>query len=290
MRKFWLVTTNHLEEGIWFRDEEDFKVAMNFVAIQAASNPDVVVLAFILMSNHVHFMLYGCREDVLQFINAFKQRYSLYLRRKYGNKEFLRGNDVNLTLVPDENESLERAIAYVQMNCVAANICSNPTQYQWGTGNLFFNPSKPSGKPLVSISVRARNRLLHSKSDCVPMEWLFCEDGYILPHSYTAIQTVETLYRNPKRMNYFLNTSSKAKKRIESTDEHLPAFRDQTILSSLPDLYQSLFGKKTFGDLTSEEQIECVRQIRFRFSANVNQIARVCGISYAQAARLMEGL
>lgn len=289
MRKFWLITTNHLEEGLWFRDEEDFKVAMNFVAIQAASNPDVIVLAFILMSNHVHFMLYGCREDVFQFITAFKQRYSLYLRRKYGNKEFLRGNDVNLTIVPDENESLERAIAYVQMNCVAANICSHPTQYPWGTGNLFFNLSKPSGKSLGSLSVRGRIRLLRSKSDSVPLEWLFCDDGYILPQSYISIGTVESIYRNPKRMNYFLSTSSKARKRIESADEHLPAFRDQTILASLPDLYQSLFGKKSFKDLTSEEKTECVRQIRFRFSANVNQVARVCGVSYAEAARLMEG-
>ena len=83
-------------------------------------------------------------------------------------------------------------------------------------------------------------------------------------------------------------SSSKAKKRIESDNEHLPAFRDQTVLASLPDLCQSLFGKRTYRDLSSEEQTEFIRQIRFRFSANVNQIARVCGISYEEAARRMD--
>jgi len=48
MRKCYLVTTDHLEEGLWFRDDEDFITGMNYVAIQAARGR-VTVLAFILM-------------------------------------------------------------------------------------------------------------------------------------------------------------------------------------------------------------------------------------------------
>ena len=33
MRKYYLVTTEHLEESLWFRDEEDFATGMNHVAI-----------------------------------------------------------------------------------------------------------------------------------------------------------------------------------------------------------------------------------------------------------------
>lgn len=33
---------------------------------------------------------------------------------------------------------------------------------------------------------------------------------------------------------------------------------------------------------------EALRQIRFRFSAGVHQAARVCGISYAEAANLLD--
>lgn len=103
------------------------------------------------------------------------------------------------------------------------------------------------------------------------------------------MRAVEELFRSPKRMNYFLASSSKARKRLES-EEHLPAFRDQIILAARPDLCRSLFGKESFQELLPGERTEFMRQIRFRFSADINQIARVCGLSYAEAARLMDGL
>ena len=70
----------------------------------------------------------------------------------------------------------------------------------------------------------------------------------------------------------------------------VPAFRDQIILAALPDLCRSLFGKDMFQELLQEERTELMRQIRFRFSADVNQIARVCGLSYAEAARVIDGI
>lgn len=287
MKKLWLVTTNHLEDGIWFRDDEDFKVGMNHVAIGAQGDV-VIVLAFILMSNHVHFVLYGTRKEVEVFMVALKQRYSLYLSKKYGERDFLRRNHVDYKLIPSDDDALEWAIAYVQMNCVAANICSHPSQYPWGTGNVFFNASKSMGRSIGSMSGRECKRLLHTSSNNLPEEWVVSDDGYILPENYVAVKTVESCYRHAKRMNYFLRNSSKARRRMDTADDKLPSFRDQTILAALPDLCQSMFGKEAFGVLTPSEQIEFVHQVRFRFSANVNQVARVCGISYEQAARLMD--
>ena len=287
MKRIYLLTTEHLKKGLWFREDEDFRVAMNFVAIQAAGNPEVVVLAFILMSNHVHFVLVGKEEDVEAFINGFKQRYSIYYRRKYGVKEFLRRNDLDTRMIPYDDEGPEKAVAYVQMNCVAANICSHPSQYPWGTGNTFFNPVPVVGKRLDDLSGRARKRLLHSESDFLPGDWLLSADGFIFPASYVDVKAVEMLYRTPKRMNYFLVNSSKAKKRLMA-DENLPSFRDQTILAALPDLCRSLFQKDSFSQLQLDEKSEFARQIRFRFSADATQVARVCGITYADAARLLD--
>ena len=290
MKMIYLLSTDHLENGLWFRDDEDFRVAMNYVAIQAASSPEVAVLAFILMSNHVHFVLKGRREDVLGFINQFKQRYSQYFKRKYGTPGFLRRNPLDIQIIPNEDEAVERVIAYVQMNCVAANICAHPTQYPWGTGDAFFSNSKTNGKRVEAYSGRALERLLHSFSDKLPGNWLVSERGFIMPKSYVDVRSVELLYRSPRRMNFFQNNSSKAKKRIEAIDNQIPAFRDQTILAALPDLCRSLFQKATFEELNDQEQSEFARQIRFRFSADATQIARVCGVSYAEAADLLDSI
>ena len=289
MKKYYLVTTDHLAEGLWFRDEKDFIAGMNFVAIQAYKS-NVTVLAFILMSNHLHFVVQGRWADVKAFIDGLKSRYSKYLHNKYGTFEFLRRNGVRIEEVSSLNEGLEKAIAYTQMNCVAANICSHPSQYLWGTGPVFFRPSKRSGRSLGSLSKRARIRLLHCCDADLPSDWLVSEEGFILPESYVNVQFVESVYRNPKRMNYFLVNSSKAKKRMEASEENHPSFQDQVIMSALPDLFRSLFQKRRFDELTPSEKIEALRQIRFRFSSNVHQIARVTGLTYEEAARMMDSV
>ena len=288
MKRIFLLSTEHLEDGLWFREEEDFKVAMNYVAIEAARHPEVQVLAFILMSNHVHFVLKGRREDVVAFVESFKQRYSLYYQKKYGVKEFLRRNGLDIKEIPYDNEAPEKVISYVQMNSVAANICAFCNQYPWGTGNLFFNATTPKGIKLGNMSDRARQKALHSNFTKLPEHWILGDDGYILPCCYVDVKAVEQLFRTPKRMQYFLHSSSKARKRLENTC--LPAFRDQVILVAIPDLCQSLFQKDSFSALTEEEQSEFLRQLRYRFSADINQLARVCGLTYADAARIIEGV
>ncbi len=288
MKRIYLLTTEHLENGLWFREEDDFRVGMNYVAIQAACCPDVFVLAFVLMSNHVHFVLQGTYDDVSDFVLLFKQRYALYYRKKYGTEGLLKRNNVDVRPIPPDDEALERAIAYVQMNCVAAGICSHPCQYPWGTGSSFFSQDSIQGLSIGHLSGRKRKRILRSFIECVPEDWLVGSNGFILPSSYVKTEFVENCYRNPNRMNYFLNTSSKAKKRIETSEKSLPGFRDQSILAVLPDLYRSLFQKDSFQNLLPEQKIEMVKQIRFRFSADATQIARVCGITYAQAAQLLD--
>lgn len=286
MKKCYLVTTDHLEEGLWFRDEKDFITGMNYVAIQFHRS-EVTVLAFILMSNHLHFVVHGRREDVLEFINGIKSRYARYLRNEYGVNEFLRRNRVDLQEIEDVEDAVRRAIAYVQMNSVAANICTYPNQYPWGTGNVFFNTTPQSGRRLGDHSKRELIRVIHSNDVDLPEDWLIGPGGYVLPECYVNVGYVERLYGTPSRMSYFLNTSSKARKRLEST-EMLPSFRDQVILSAMPDLCRTLFGKKDFAEFSREEKGEYLRQIRFRFSCDVKQLARVCGISYAEAAELLD--
>ena len=288
MKDYYLLTTEHLEDCLWFREDSDFKVAMNYVAIQAACCPDVDVLAFILMSNHVHFVLFGNKEDTIQFVEHFKKRYSLYYESKYGVQELLRRNKVDVRIVPYNDDSLERAIAYVMMNSVAANICSHPSQYPWGSGNYIFNQSLPTGNLLGDFSKRAVKRMLHSDFICLPEDWRINSQGYINPQEYVNVSAVETIFRSPKRMNYFFNSSSKAKKRMETGEDNLPSFNDQTILNVLPDLCKSLFQKTSFKMLQEGEQTELARQLRFRFSSDANQIARVCGLTYDQAARLLD--
>ena len=307
---------------------------MNYVAAQAYK-AGLFVLAFILMSNHLHFVVAGTRAQVDRFIDSLKGAYSRYMWDKYGVHEVLRRKKQDIRKLQAYDESLERAVAYVQMNSVEANICANSSDYPWGTGASFFRFSgvertsvpaaggdrvcgsatgvgrasgsaagvgrasgsaagagrapelRPGDRRLGDLSARERFRLLHTKMD-LPSDWIICGDGYIVPECYVKVDWVEKLYRTPKRMIFFLQNSSKAKKRLATREDCSPSFRDQVILASLPDLCRSLFGKPSVEDLNEEQLSELMRQLRYRFSSNVNQIARVTGLTYERAAMLLD--
>lgn len=283
--EFWFVTSDHLSDRIWFRNDEDFKMGMNLVAVVAVA-VGVDVLAFVLMSNHVHFVLCCSREKARLFSEEYKKRYSQYMNKKYGIKELLRRVHFDIDPIIPEDESLEWIIAYTDMNPVAANICFSPTGHPWGTGDTFFKAKKAKGRPIGTLSDRARFALLHSTQP-MPPHFLVGDDGYILPESYVKVEQVERIFRTPKRMNYFHQNSSKAKRRL-SSDEAVPSFRDQLILSAIPDLCQSLFRKPSMAGLTEDDQAELLKQLRFRFSSNADQLARVTGISYNKVVELLD--
>lgn len=286
MKEMYLVTTDHLENRIWFRNNDDFTAAMNMVPAVSAWL-SVCVLAFILMSSHVHFVLCCNYHRAVAFITEFKRRYSFYFRRRYDVKELLRGNKTDIRPLHQDAEAPERAISYSLMNSVAAKLCQHPSLYPWGSGSAFFNASPLKGVRVDSLSIRERSRILHSK-DSFPRDSILGEDGFILPASYIDVGFVERLFRSPSRYGFFLHNSSKAKRRLESTDD-LPSFRDQVILSAIPDLCNSMFRKSHSDELKEDELAELLRQLRRRFSMDIAQLARVVGLSYDKVTCLLEG-
>ena len=70
----------------------------------------------------------------------------------------------------------------------------------------------------------------------------------------------------------------------------LPAFRDQSILAATPDLIRSLFRMNSMQELSREQKGELLRQLRFRFSADVAQLSRILGIPYKEAVDLMDSI
>lgn len=284
--EFFLVTTDHLSEGIWFRDEQDFKVGMNYIAIISLLS-GIKVLAFILMSNHVHLVLQCTEEEAGWFINELKRRYSEYLNKRSGTDDFLRLNKIVIQRLSLEDESLERAIAYTLVNCVAANICLTASDYPWSSIKAYFQVTAPKGVRFGDMSKSSRKRILHSKS-IIPEDTIVGEEGYILPESFIPVKFVESIFRSPKRLNYFLLNSSKSKRRRDASEGGQPSFKDQVILAAVPDMCVSIFRKKDTEELDSEELVELIKQVRRRFSADIPQIARVLEIPYSKVARMLE--
>ena len=85
------------------------------------------------------------------------------------------------------------------------------------------------------------------------------------------------------RLNYFLQNSSKAKKNNE-----VPSFNDQLVLMGLKGLCSSLYRKENLSELSENQVAELLKQLRYRFSSDPNQLARVSGLSYEVVCKLLE--
>lgn len=282
--EFFLLTTKHLLKDLLFKDDEDFRAAMNFVAV-AAFVTGVNILAFIHMSNHMHFVLSCPSGKVLQFINRFKTLYGRYYSRKYGKKNHLRRLSVDIKQVWIEDESLFRAIAYVQMNCVAANICPYPYMYKWGTGSIFFNGNTPAFTLLGSMSETKQAQLLHSNV-ILPQNYRVSSDGYILPESYVPVGYVESLFKKSNQYLYYLNTSSKSRAHLEK--DAAPSFSDQVLVAAIRDLCRSQYRRGSYDELSDYDKSDLVRNVRRRFSTDANQLCRVLGKPYDEVARRLD--
>lgn len=285
MKKFFFLSSSHLEDRLLFQDDEDYKAGMNYVAI-AALRAGVDIIVFVLMSNHVHFVVWADEASARSFSEIFKRLYSLYYRKKYSIDHLLRRNTVDCREVPIQDEKLERTIAYVIMNPVAANICLSPTTYRWGCGTSFFSSCPMKGTPISNLSTREKIKLLHCKQ--IPnANWMICDEGYILPESFIRKNLVESLFQTAKRMNFFLINSTKAKKAMETWEEIHPSFRDQTLIHVMRDLYSSILKKSSWKELTESEKERLVYEMRRRLSPDPVQLSRVLGVRTDELAKII---
>ena len=279
---YFFLSTDHFVDKDWFRDDEDYSVGMNYVAVSKVAT-GITVLAFVLMSYHLHFVLQaGRKTDVTDFWVKYKQLYATYVRNKYRIKEFLRRNQMDLREFPAEGERLERTIAYTLMNPVAARICATPDAWRWGSGGCYFNRTPLTGKPLSALSLRYCQRAFHTHAALDP-KLIVSEDGLILPRSYVDWQAVESLYRSPGRYRFFLDTSSSARNKSEQVRSVF--FRDQTVLAAIPEINEQLFGTQ---QLDEGQIARLAQELRRRFHSDAKQLARVLGLRLPAAMDLWQ--
>ena len=132
------------------------------------------------------------------------------------------------------------------------------------------------------MTARSLVRTLHSKVP-LPEEYIVDEKGFINPYSYVHVKFVESVFRTPNRMNYFLHVSSKAKHLNEG-----PSFTDQLLVTAIHDLSVSLFKKSGFSELDEKQRAEILKQLKRRFSSDPNQLSRVTGLKYETVCNLLD--
>lgn len=111
----WHLCTPGKLQTVIFKNGEDYKFAMTLVAICALDCPDVQIITFELMSNHVHFVLCGSEDRVMAFFALFKKRLARYFA-SMGRHVDLSHFDCEKPIPVEKLESLRNQIGYTNRN------------------------------------------------------------------------------------------------------------------------------------------------------------------------------
>lgn len=113
------------------------------LAHEQLADTEVTVLAFCLMTNHVHWIVVPHRADSLAVL--FRRVHGRYaqcqniLRRQVGH--FWQARYFSCPLSPGH---LDIALRYVEQNPVRANMVDQPGDYLWSSAAVHLSPEGPS--------------------------------------------------------------------------------------------------------------------------------------------------
>ena len=273
---YYHVCSHGLEKNDIFKTHEEFVQGMNDVAI-CVLGFDVIILAFCLMSNHFHFVLYGTLEDCVLFANEYKRKCALRMRLKTGEVKGLKGVEIQVNEI-DSKEYLENVIAYVLRNPLAAGINIMPYYYRWSSAVLYFNKTEEQvDEKLNEMSERKRQRILKS---CLSVSDNYVVDGHgmILPVCYVDYAEVERIFGHPSRLMMQIARKIETDVEIRMGVADQVVMTDQEILTQMKILLRSEFGKESIEQLSMEQRIKLCRLLKRNFRAGVKQIARLTRI------------
>ena len=274
---FYHLHTKPLEKGLIFQDDEERRVALNFIGI-IAKELHIDILAFALMSNHFHFIIRGEKVDVLEFFRRLKKRLSYFLVRK-GRPGVLDPVEPKTQDITSLTQ-LRNEIAYVIRNPYVVLVDVNPLAYPWCSGYLYFNLFLPKleSKPVSALTYREKRAITRSSgAELNPS--IRVRDEMIAPECFVNYKLVERLFPHARKFTWWVFKNVEAQVSVaRSLDEH-PNLSDDELFIVTMRICENDFGKKSTKEMTEQEQKKLAVRLKNDWYASNAQIARLSGLS-----------
>lgn len=278
MTKGYFHASSHgLETNDIFKSRQDFMQGMNDIAL-CVSGYEVCILAFCLMSNHFHFVLYSTLEECRMFVEEYKRRCGMRMRLNCGEVKGLKAVSVQIDVI-DSQEYLENAIAYVLRNPLAAGVFMMPYHYEWSSISLYFRGAgQPAGTKLNDLSTRKRLNILHSHQ-VVPDTYMVDDSGMILPSCYVSVKMVENIFRHPARLMAAIARKIENDVEVRSGIAESISMTDQELMTQMNELVRLEFGCSSIYQLSMNDRVKLCTLLKRNFGAGTKQISRITRLS-----------
>lgn len=125
-----------------FKQETDYKLYLDYLneAIEYYDNK-YHIMAYTLMTNHVHLQIETEDMDVSDLIKRVHSRYAWNFNKKYDYIGHLFQDRYKAELIQSDRYVLE-ASRYIHLNPVRANMVKCPSDYKWSSYNVYIGKAK----------------------------------------------------------------------------------------------------------------------------------------------------
>ena len=272
---FYHLSTKPLENGLIFQEEEERRIAMNWIGI-LSKEFRIEILAFALMSNHFHFIIKGELLDGIAFFKQLKKRLSTYFSRK-GRIGVLDSVTVDSDTPPISSlKQFRNEIAYVIRNPYVARTDVNPFAWPWCSGYLYFNPflQQLVSRSVLDLTFREKREITRS-ADLALDSSLRVREGMIVPESYVNYRLVERLFSNVRQFTWWVLKNVEAQVETSARMGERPNLNDDELFITAQQLSRSEFGRDSVKELALQQRKELGILLKNKWGASNGQIARI---------------
>ena len=262
------------EFEIIFSDDDGFRAGMTLFALCAVSFPQIRVLTFEWMNNHLHATLAGEDADIMLFFKVLSSLLGRYLRNR-GRTVSLASWTCELRSITDLKD-IRNVIAYNNRNGFLVNESETPFTYPWGANRFFFNRSARAEHERSTERLRIRRvwkdfhtRLFDRHSGLTMLE------GYVSPLECCDVRAAEGLFRDAHQYFHAVSRDMDAQRRVAREFGDKIMYTDNEMYSVVADLCRTAFNVSSPSTLPKEAKIEVVRKMHFEYNASDKQIARI---------------
>lgn len=276
MKRYYHYCSRGLKQEILFASEEEFIAGMNRIAVCLANNlamgMDIAIIAFCLMDNHFHFILFGTEEDCDLFAANYKKLLLMWIAKHRGTS-ISEPVEIGHWFIPQEK--VADKIAYVLRNPLAAGLKVTPQGYRWSSAHLMFTDWTPEDYlPVSELSERAVKRICNSNIS-LPKDWFIINEKSVWPGSYVNVEAAENLYRSTGSFMFVLNNSNVDKDAAEEMMAGAFSLPDSQVRMRAISLISRVFEKSQITSCSAEERGRVAILLKKELNCNNKQLARV---------------
>ena len=271
------LSTTPIENEVVFASESDYITANNLIAL-AISCSKCVLLAFAIMSNHLHLILEGEYADCCMFFEDLSFRLQRVFARHGRGGVIMR---MKSGLVPINNlKQFRDELAYVIRNPFVVRVDVNPFCFRWCSGYLYFNPLlQVNGTPATSLKGRALREFAHTREAETAPETILVNDGVANPASFVDYKKAESFFDNARQFVMWVLKNVEAQVETASRHGERPHLNDEEIQGLAFALSRSIFKAESPRNLSEEDKKRLAIKLKRDYYPSNGQIARSLNMS-----------